>query len=142
MFMDTLSTFHSDDLGKLLIRASVGGLLIFHGIAKLLHGIAWIPPMLQMHGLPGPLAYGVFVAEIIAPILILMGWKTRLLALTIVFEMVVVILLVFRDMLFSVKPSGGGWSIELEVFFLLGSAALFFLGSGKFSVSRGRGKWD
>ncbi len=140
--MIPLSAFHSDDLGKLIVRVSVGGLLLFHGVSKLLHGVAWIPPMLQMHGLPGALAYGVFVAEIIAPICIVAGWKTRLLALTIVFEMIVVVWLVFRDMIFSVKPSGGGWMIELEIFFLLGSAALFFLGSGKFSISRGQGKWD
>ncbi len=139
--MDPLSAYQSDDLGKLIVRATVGGLMIFHGVSKLLHGIGWMPPMLQMHGLPGALAYGVFVAEIVAPILILAGWKTRLLALTIAFEMVMAIWLEFRDRMFTVKPGGGGWMIELEMFFLLGSIALFFLGSGKYSISRGQGKW-
>ena len=140
--MDSVLGFHSDDLGKLIVRVTVGGLMLFHGLSKLLHGIGWMPPMLQMHGLPGVLAYGVFVAEIVAPLFILAGWKTRLLSLAIVFDMVMAIWLEFRDRIFTVKPAGGGWMIELEVFFLLCSAALFFLGSGKFSVSRGRGKWD
>ena len=140
--MDSLLTGHSDDLGKLFLRLAVGGMMLFHGLSKLLHGIGWMPPMLQMHGIPGWLAYGVFVAEIIAPLLILAGWKTRLLALTVIFDMIMAVWLEFRDRIFTVKPVGGGWTLELEMFFLIGALVLFFIGSGKYSVSRGRGKWD
>jgi len=140
--MELLTSFHSEDAGKLTLRITVGGLMIFHGLSKLLHGIGWMPPMLQMHGLPGVFAYGVFVAEVIAPIFIVAGWRARLFALTVIFDMVMALWLEFRDRLFTVKPGGGGWSIELEVFFLLISLAIFFVGAGKFSVSKGQGKWD
>ncbi len=140
--MNSMMAFHSDDLGKLLLRLTVGGLLLFHGISKLLHGISWMPPMLQMHGLPGFIAYGVFIAEVIAPVLIIAGWRTRLSALVIAYEMFMSLWLEFRDRIFTVKPSGGGWTIELEAFFLFGSLALLFLGSGKNSVSKGAGTWD
>jgi putative oxidoreductase len=29
------------DLGKLIVRLTLGGLLLFHGIAKLFHGVGW-----------------------------------------------------------------------------------------------------
>jgi putative oxidoreductase len=140
--MDSLLTFHSDDIGKLILRVTVGGILLFHGVWKLMHGIGWIPPVLHMHGLPGFLAYGVFVAEVIAPIFLLAGWMTRLASLTIVVDMLMAFLLVLHNNIFAVKPGGGGWGIEVEAFFLFGALALFFTGSGKYSVSRGQGKWD
>lgn len=140
--MDSVLTLHSDDLGKLLLRCTVGGLMLFHGVSKLLHGIGWMPPMLQMHGIPGWVAYGVFLAEVVAPLLMIAGWRTRLASIVLAFEMVMAIWLEFRDRVFTVKPAGGGWTIELELFFLVGSLALVFLGSGKYSVSRGRNNWD
>jgi putative oxidoreductase len=140
--MDSLPAMHSDDLGKLILRVTVGGIMLFHGIWKLMHGIGWIPPILHMHGLPGFLAYGVFIAEVLAPILLLAGWLTRLASLTIVVDMLMALLLVLRNDILAVKPGGGGWGIEIEAFFLLGSLAVFFLGAGKYSASGGNGEWD
>jgi len=140
--MDSLLTFRSDDLGKLIVRIAVGGIILFHGVFKLAHGIGWIPPVLHMHGLPGFLAYGVFIAEVIAPFLLFAGWLTRLASLTIVIDMLMAIVLVLHNDLFSVKPGGGGWGIELEAFLFLGALALFFMGAGKHSVRGGRGRWD
>ena len=36
----------NSDLGKLLLRISIGGLMIFHGVSKLLHGHDFIQGML------------------------------------------------------------------------------------------------
>lgn len=140
--MDSLLTFHSDDTGKLILRFAVGGIMLFHGVWKLMHGIGWIPPVLQMHGLPGFLAYGVFVAEVVAPILLFAGWMTRLASLAIIVDMLMALLLVLREDIFAVKPGGGGWGIEVEALFLFGALVLFFTGAGKYSVSRGKGQWD
>lgn len=140
--MESLLSFHSDDLGKLILRLSVGGIMLFHGLSKIMHGIGWLPPLLQMHGLPGFLAFGVFIAEVVAPILLFAGLWTRLASLAIVIDMVMAITLVLRNEIFAVKQGGGGWGIEIEAFFLLGSLAVFFLGAGKYGVSRGNGKLD
>ena len=140
--MDSLFQFHSDDVGKLILRITVGGIIVFHGISKLTHGIGWLPAVLQMHGLPGFLAYGVFIAEVVAPVLLFCGLLTRLASLTIAFDMVMALWLVLRSQIFTVKQGGGGWAIEVEAFLLLGAVALFFLGSGKYSFSKGDGKWD
>ncbi len=48
------------DLGKLIIRLTLGGLMLFHGIAKLLNGVGFIEGELASHGLPTFLAYGVY----------------------------------------------------------------------------------
>lgn len=45
--------------------------MLFHGIAKLLHGLEGIKGMLASKGLPAFFAYGAYVGEIIAPLLII-----------------------------------------------------------------------
>jgi putative oxidoreductase len=140
--MNSLLTLPSDDVGKLVLRVTVGGIMLFHGVWKLAHGIGWLIPILQMHGLPGFLAYGVFISEVLAPLLLFSGWLTRLASLTIVIDMLVAILLVLHRDILAVKPGGGGWGIELEAFFLFSALALTFTGGGKFGVTGGKGKWD
>ena len=53
-----------EDLGKLVLRLTVGGLLLFHGIHKLLNGIAPIKAMVAAHHLPDAIAYGVYLGEV------------------------------------------------------------------------------
>ena len=55
-----------DDAGKLLLRLAVGGLMLFHGIHKLIDGVDGISGMLAAQGLPGFIAYGVLVGEVVA----------------------------------------------------------------------------
>ena len=130
-----------DDTGKLILRATVAVLLVLHGISKLQHGISWMGGMLQSHHIPAFVGYGVYVAEVVAPILLILGLFTRLAALVIAFDMVMAIVLVQADKFFT-RNQSGGWGVELEMFFLLASVAIFFLGSGRFSVRRGQPRWD
>lgn len=131
-----------DDWGKLLLRVAVGGLLLFHGIFKVKNGVAWMADPLAAVGLPAFLGYGTYIAEVVAPILVLTGKFTRLAGIVMAFDMLMAILLVLRDRVFSINPQGGGLAIELEMFFLLGSVAIVFLGSGRYAVSKGQGRWD
>jgi putative oxidoreductase len=50
-------------------------------------------------------------------------------------------LIAHRDIAF-LRNDFGGWMIELNIFFLFSALAIFFLGAGRWSVSRGKGKWD
>lgn len=131
-----------DDLGKLLIRLTVGALLLFHGIAKVKTGPGFIANSLSEHGMPGFFAYGVYVGEVVAPILLILGLITRPAALVVAFNMVVAILLVQRAKFFTINERGGAWGVELEMFFMVAAIAIFFLGSGRFALSRGNGRWD
>src|SRR5919204_3990489 len=66
-----------DDIGKLLLRIALGGILLFHGVFKLTHGVEWIKQPLAALGLPGFLAYGTYLAEVVAPVLLILGYRTR-----------------------------------------------------------------
>lgn len=132
----------SDDAGKLALRLAVGGIILFHGLFKLTHGVAWIRQPLGDLGLPGILAYGAYLGEIVAPVLILAGYWARLAALVVAFNMFMAIVLVLRGQVFAVKEMGGGWGIELEALLLLAALALFFTGAGRYSIARGRTPLD
>ena len=123
----------SKDIGLLFLRLAVGGLMLFHGIAKLWRGIAFIEQTLQGVGIPGVFGYGVYLAEVVAPILILLGYQTRIASLVIAFEMIVALLLVHWRDIAALHPSGA-WGIEIEAFYFLASLALFALGPGRYRV--------
>jgi putative oxidoreductase len=73
--------------------------------------------------------------------LIIIGYRTRIAALAVVFNMLMAVLLVFRDRLFTLKDAGGGWIIELETLFFACALALFLTGGGKYAVSA-KSTWD
>jgi putative oxidoreductase len=129
-----------EDLGKLILRLALGGVVLFHGVFKLTHGVDWIKQPLAAHGLPGFLAYGAYLAEVLAPVLIVVGWKARLAALAIGFDMLMALYLVLRPQILAVKPQGGGWGIELEALLLFAALVIFLIGSGRYRL--GRGAWD
>ena len=130
-----------NDSGKLVLRLAVGVLLLLHGIAKLKNGIGWMAGPLGAFGLPPFVGYGAYVGEVVAPLLLIAGKWTRLAGLVVAFNMLGAIVLVLRDKIATLNQ-GGGWAIELEMLFLLGGVALFLLGSGRYSLSRGLGRWD
>jgi len=129
-----------EDLGKLVLRLALGVILLFHGVFKLRHGVAWIGGPLAAFGLPAFLAYGTYLAEVLAPVLLVVGYKARLAALVILFDMLMAIVLVLRPRILTVNQGGGGWAIELEALILLTALAVFLLGSGRYRL--GRGMWD
>lgn len=121
------------DLGKIILRLTLGGLMLFHGIAKLLHGVGFVEGQLASHGLPTFLAYGVFIGELLAPLMVILGYQTRIGALLIVFNMLVAIALVHTGQLLSLGQSGG-WALELQGFFLLTALSVVFLGPGRYKL--------
>jgi len=122
------------NLGLLVLRLCIGGLLIFHGINKLIYGMGFIEQLLSKYGLPTFLAYGSLVAELICPLLIVFGKWTRASAAIIVFNMIIAILTVHLSTITSVDQNGG-WSAELPALYLLGALALCFTGGGRYALS-------
>ncbi|MEC9487593.1 MAG: DoxX family protein [Prosthecochloris sp.] len=131
----------SNDLGKLLLRLSVGGLMLFHGVHKLQHGVGFISNMLAEAGLPQVLSYGVFVGEVIAPLMIVLGILSRPAALVEAFVMLMAVYLVHMGELWQLTEHGG-YALELQALYFFGSLAIVFLGSGRYSVSGGNGALD
>ena len=125
----------NDAAGKLVLRLTVGVLTLFHGISKLMHpgSIDFIAGKLAESGLPGLLAYGVYVGEILAPLMIILGIVSRLGGLILVINMLFAILLVHTGDILALTDHGG-WRLELQAFYLFGALAIVFLGSGKYAV--------
>ncbi|MES2993244.1 MAG: DoxX family protein [Pseudomonadota bacterium] len=131
----------NDDLGKLLLRLTLGGLMIFHGIAKVIKGPAAINGMVAAAGFPEQLGYLVYVGELVAPLLLILGLWTRPAALVIAINMVVAVLLAHSKQLFSVNPATGAWALELQAFFLFTALAIALLGPGSLRLGRRGGFW-
>lgn len=134
-FESTFSRYtHHPDFGRLLQRFTFGILVLFHGVAKVSHGVDWISGLLEARGLPGFIAYGVFLGEIIAPVLIIIGWFTRPAAFVFSVNILVATLLVGTGKFFTITKVGA-WGLENEALYFLGGLCIMFLGAGKYSVS-------
>jgi putative oxidoreductase len=133
--MDEENRSDLEDVGKLILRIMLGGLLLFHGVGKVMHGIDFIKGGLVLNHLPAFIAYGVYIGEVLAPILVIVGLWTRIAALVVAFNLVVAIILARLPAMFTVSKSGG-WAMELDVFFLLSAFALLLLGPGKLRLGR------
>ncbi|AEX52825.1 putative membrane protein [Rahnella aquatilis CIP 78.65 = ATCC 33071] len=123
------------NFGKLLLRLTFGILVLFHGVAKMENGVGWIAQMLQADGLPGFIAYGAYIGEVIAPVLIILGIFTRPAALVLAFNILVAVFLVVGGKFFTVTEVGA-WGLEGEALYFLGGLAIMFLGSGRYSVMK------
>ena len=126
---------HNDALGKLILRLTVGVLMLFHGIAKIMNPgtVDFISGSLAGSGLPSIMAYGVYIGEVIAPVMIILGVFCRYGAIIVVINMVFAIFLMHSGELFALTDHGG-WRLELQGFYLFGALAIVFLGSGRQAV--------
>ncbi len=136
-----MSSTSCDDLGRLIMRLALGILILMHGLSKLFNGIGGIESMLNAHGLPAFFAWGAYVGEVIAPVLLILGIYSRLGALLVAINMVVAISLAHSHQLFMVTGSGG-WQLELQGMFLFTAIALVFLGAGAYSLGGRSGRWN
>ncbi len=127
----------NNDLGLLLLRLTIGGLMLFHGIHKLVSGVGFISGMLEGMGLPGFIAYFSLAAELLCSLMIIAGAWTRAAAIVCAGNMAVAILMAHSGQIFSVDPMTGGWAIELPMLYLLGAVVLIITGAGKYAVTKG-----
>lgn len=127
----------STDLVLLLLRIALGGLMLFHGMHKLIYGVGFIGDMLAAIGLPSFIAYGSLLAELVASLMIICGIWTRLASVVFAGNMVVAILMAHASEMFSLSPMTGGLVIELPLLYLLGAAVLCLTGGGRFAVTKG-----
>ncbi len=128
--------FQSDALGKLTLRLTVGILVLLHGVYKILNpaSLDFIATQLASISLPQVLAYGVYLGEVIAPLMIILGIFSRIGGLLVFSNMIFAIALAHRAELFAFTDHGGH-ALELQLFYLFSGLAVFFLGSGRFAVT-------
>src|ERR1700733_4510843 len=121
------------DAGLLVLRLGLGGIVLCHGIFKILHGITPVVTALHAAVLPDWLAYGVYVGEVVAPAILILGFIPRVAALLIAIDMVMAVLLMQRAKVMTIGP-GGGWGIEIEGLIFCAAVALAFAGGGRFRI--------
>jgi len=141
--MNTATDIHNpmDDRGKLVLRVLLAVLILFHGVSKLIGGVGPISGMLAKAGLPGAFGYLVYVGEVVAPLLILVGVFTRAAALVVVVNMIVALLLVHTRQFFTLSDTGG-WALELQGMYLGTAVAIALLGAGRYSLGGIRGRFN
>jgi putative oxidoreductase len=131
-----------DDIGKLILRLTLGGLLLLHGFHKILDGVEPVRAMLADYHLPDFLIYGVYIGEVAAPVLIILGIFARIGALLVVVDLIVAIVLARMPELLKIDAQTGGYALEAETFFLFGSVAIALLGAGRYSLADPSERWN
>lgn len=124
----------SEDAGKLILRLALGVFMLFHGYAKLTKGISGIEASVLKMGLPMWVAYGVYIGEVVAPLLVIAGFYARAGGVFIMINMIFAIALSHSTQLFDVGKTGG-WALELQGFFLLTALVVALIGPGRYSIN-------
>lgn len=129
------SIYRSEDIAKFILRITVGLLMLFHGVAKLvnLQTLDFIKNQLEGIGMHPIFAYGVYVGEIVAPLLIILGIYSRFGGFLIFVNMLFAIILVHTNDLLSLTEHGG-WRLELQALFLVGGLIIMLIGSGRCAI--------
>ncbi len=139
--MSDKNNFWTDsDIGVLILRVTVCGLILFHGIHKIYAGLDEQMGMLAAKGIPTFFIYFVYVSEVLAPVLIILGLFVRLSAASLVLTLLVVLYVAPFPLM--ALGAHGEWAIELQVLYLFIPLSLFFIGPGRFSVRANKsGNW-
>lgn len=124
----------NESTGKLVLRLALGGLVLLHGIAKMKGGIGFITGTVTAAGLPAFLAYAVYIGEVLAPLLVIVGLYSRIGALVIAINMLFAIGLVHVAEIAKLNESGG-WALELQGMFLFTAVALALVGPGRYAIN-------
>jgi putative oxidoreductase len=116
------------DLALLLLRLGFGGFMLTHGIPKLskLSNAAQFPDPLGIGGLPSLILC--LIGEVLAPILIIIGFKTKWAAIPAAITMLVAAFVVHAKDDLSTK--------EHALLFCIAFVVIFLAGPGKLSIDR------
>jgi putative oxidoreductase len=127
---------NNESTGKLILRVTLGVLILFHGISKLMNGIDWLDGALAAAGLPAFFKYGVYLGEVVAPLLVIAGYYARIGAWLIAVDMLFALGLVHGAELFVLDPQSGGLKLEVQYMFFFGAIALALIGPGRYAFNQ------
>src|ERR1700730_4123643 len=127
-----------EDLAKLVLRMTVGVLILLHTWA-VINGELAIRDTLVRWGMPIELAWTAVIFEGIAPIMVILGIYARIGAWMMVFWMVMAFLLAHIDTghVFQLAESLPARRVEGPFFFLSCSLCVALLGAGRYGLNIG-----
>ena len=115
------------NLGLLLLRVGFGGMMLTHGIPKLMKMVGGDFSFGDPIGIGEPASLVLAVlGEVVFPILVIIGFKTRLSAIPVIITMDVAAFIVHAADPFGTK--------EMAILYLIGFTAMALLGAGRYSV--------
>lgn len=124
------------DVASFVLRIGLGLMMIFgHGLGKLQSLIGGNVEFVSLFGLPPEVNLTLAtLAEFLASIFVVIGYKTRLASIPVIITMFVAGFVVhWQDAFFMMNADGGG-SKEFAMLYLVGFLAIALLGSGKYSL--------
>ncbi len=117
------------NFGLLFLRVSLSGIMLVHGFPKLSNLLSGNLEFSDPFGVGATTSLILAViAEVIFPILIIIGFKTRLSTIPVILTMVTAAFIYHANDPFSVK--------EKALLFLIGFISIALLGPGKYSIDR------
>ena len=119
----------------LLLRLSLGVMFIAHSVylKAFVFTLPGTAQFFQSIGLPGIFAYLVFAAEAVGGVMLIIGYRTRLVALLLVPVLLGAAWVHWPNGWLFNAPNGG-W--EYPVFLALASLVMALLGDGAYSIKR------
>lgn len=118
--------------GTFLLRITLGTMFIAHALLKLL--VFTLPGTVKFFesiGLPGPLAYAVFAAELGGGVLLVLGLSTRAVAMALV-PVLIGATWAHAGNGWVFSANGGGW--EYPLFLTIACIVQAMLGTGAFAL--------
>ena len=113
----------------LLHRLAFGGMMLTHGIPKLMHFSELSPKFSNPIGLGSEISLGLTIfSEVLCAILVMLGLGTRIAAFVVIVEMVVIVSLVHVHSPFATK--------ELAFLYMTAFTVILFAGAGSVSFDK------
>ncbi|MFS0823867.1 DoxX family protein [Bacillus sp. 1P02SD] len=122
------------ELGSLIIRVVLGITFFVHGLVKFQDGIENTVGWFDSIGLPGVLAYGVAVIELVGGIMLVLGLFSRI--VSILFAIVMVGAIVKVKLAIGFLGNGQMAGYELDLAFLAMAVMLAITGSKAFALDQ------
>lgn len=122
------------NIALLIARIGLGINLMLHGYFKLFNGVSSVKNHIISLGLPGWLCFSAYIAEIVMPMLLMLGLFTRIASVIIFIYSLFCVYLFYPK--FWLLLSSGGLVAEKFLLYATLSACLFFCGSGRYAVKQ------
>ena len=121
----------------LLLRVTLGGVFLAHAALKLfVFTPAGTAKFFASVGVPGELAYLTIAAEILGGVALIVGFRTRIVALALTPVLLGAIVLVHGSAGFFFNNPNGGW--EYPAFWIVALVAQALLGDGAYALGSAR----
>jgi|SRR5690606_13607391 len=117
------------DLALLILRVGASALMLTHGIPKINMLMASPIQFADPIGIGATLSLiGALIGEVIAPLFVIIGFKTKIAAIPTIITMAIAAFMVHANDAFSVK--------EKALLFLMSFIVIFLAGPGRISVDK------